>query len=99
MHAAADPTVKAVALVSPGLNYQASMATEPAVKTYGARPLLIVAAEDDADSASASRRLDSVSPGDKHQLKIYTRGGHGNGLLHSDAGLDQLLLEFFSRNL
>jgi dienelactone hydrolase len=99
MDAAADPAIKAVALVSPGLNYQASMATEPAVKSYGARPLLIVAAEDDTDSASASRLLDSVAAGDKHQLKIYARGGHGNGLLHSDVGLDQLLLDFFVKNL
>lgn len=99
MHSAADPTIKAVALVSPGLNYQASMATEPAVKSYGARPLLIVAAEDDSESAAASRRLDSVAAGDQHQLKVYARGGHGNGLLHSDVGLDQLLLDFFVKNL
>jgi hypothetical protein len=99
MHSAADPAIKAVALVSPGLNYQASMATEPAVKSYGARPLLIVAAEDDSESSAASRRLDSVAQGDRHQLKIYERGGHGNGLLHSDVGLDQLLLDFFSKNL
>lgn len=99
IHAGDDPTLKAVALLSPGTNYFGNLPTEPAIKKYGARAILIVAAEDDAESAEASRRLDKLAAGDKHQLQIYGRGGHGTGILTAGVGLDKLLLEFFQKNL
>ena len=46
IYAAENPKVKAVALLSPGINYFGNLPTEPAIKSYGDRPLLIVAAED-----------------------------------------------------
>lgn len=99
IHAAGDAAVKAVALLSPGLNYFGNLPTEPAVKSFGARPILLVAAEDDAESADAVRRLDALATGDKHEIKIYQKGGHGTGILSAGVGLDKLLIDFFSANL
>jgi len=99
LHAADDPEIKAVALLSPGTNYFGVLPTEPAVEKYGAHPVLIVAAEDDEESAAASRRLDRLAAGDKHQLQIYKKGGHGTGIFAAGVGLEKLLLEFFRQNL
>lgn len=99
IYAADHPEIKAVALLSPGLNYFGNLPTIPAIEKYGARSILIVAAEDDEDSAEASRRLDKLAAGDRHQLKIYEKGGHGTGIFAAGVGLEKLLLEFFQQNL
>lgn len=96
IYAADDPTIKAVALLSPGLNYFGNLPTEPAMQRYGARPLLLVSAADDAESAIASRRLHSLVTGDAHHLKIYDKGGHGTNLFAPGLNLEQLLEEFFA---
>jgi len=98
IHAAGDTNIKAVALLSPGLNYFGNLATEPPMKTYGARPVLLVASEDDTESA-AVRRLDSLAAGDKYQTQIYKKGGHGTGIFAAGVGLGKTLLEFFRQNL
>ena len=95
IYAADNPKVKAVALLSPGLNYFGNMPTEPAVAKYGNRPLLLVAAEDDAESAEAVKKLSSAN--DKYQVKIYDEGGHGTALFK--VGLGDLLEEFLSKSL
>lgn len=99
IQAGEDTSIKAVALLSPGTNYFGNLAIEPAIQKYGARAVLIVAAEDDQESAEAARRLDKLAGGDKHQLQIYERGGHGTGILTAGVGLDKLLLNFFQKNL
>lgn len=99
IYAGDDAIIKTIALLSPGLNYFDNLPTEPAIRKYGARPVLIVAAEDDQESAEASRRLDKLATGDTHQLQIYKQGGHGTGILTAGVGLDKLLLQFFEKNL
>lgn len=99
IYAADNAEIKAVALLSPGTNYFGNLPTNPAIEKYAARPVLIVAAEDDAESAAASRELDKLAAGDKHQLQIYKKGGHGTGILTAGVGLDKLLLNFFQKNL
>lgn len=99
IYAAENAEIKSVALLSPGTNYFGNLPTIPAVEKYGARPVLIVAAEDDAESAEASRQLDKLAAGDRHQLQIYKKGGHGTGIFVAKVGLDKLLLEFFKQNL
>lgn len=99
IHAGGNPEIKAVALLSPGTNYFGNLPTETAMEKYGARPVLIVAAEDDAESATASRLLDKLAAGDKHQLQIYKKGGHGTGIFAAGVGLEKLLLDFFRQNL
>ena len=65
LYAADNPKVKAVALLSPGLNYFGNMQTEPAVKKYGDRPLLLVAANDDKESADSVNKLKAAGQDDK----------------------------------
>ena len=100
LYAAENRNVRAVALLSPGLNYFGNMATEPAVKKYADRALLMVAADDDAESASDVRKLIQTA-GDtvNHQTGIYPKGGHGTGLFGSNVGLEDLLEEFFTKSL
>ena len=99
IYAGENSEIKAVALVSPGTNYFGNLPTMPAMEKYAARPVLIIAAEDDQESATASHKLDKLAAGDQHQLQIYPRGGHGTGILNAGVGLDKLLLEFFQKNL
>jgi dienelactone hydrolase len=95
IYAADHPTVAAVALMSPGVNYFGNMQTEPAVKKYGTRPLFMTAAEDDKESADAVRSLAASDP--KAEQKIYSTGGHGQALL--EVGLADELERFLIANL
>lgn len=97
IYAAENPKVKAVALLSPGVNYFGTMPTEPAVKNYGMRPLLLVAADDDKESADSVKKLKTAD--EKSEVKIYGRGGHGTGLFAAKVGLEDLLEQFLTKNL
>jgi dienelactone hydrolase len=99
IYAADNPKIKAVALLSPGLNYFGNMQTVPAVKKYGDRPLLLVAAEDDKDSADAVRTLMVEGANEKYQTQIYNEGGHGTGLFRARVGLEDLLGQFLAEGL
>jgi dienelactone hydrolase len=91
--------VRSVALLSVGLNYNNTLPTEPAMKKYGDRPLLMVAAKDDAESASATEKLAALARSDKHEVKIYDAGGHGTDLLATSVGGIDLVKSFFVRTL
>jgi hypothetical protein len=82
--------------LSPGLNYFGIMPTEPAIKNYGRRPLLLAAAEDDPDSAAAVRPLGSLNS--NYEQKIYPSGGHGTALfsLTEEPTLSESLHDFFA---
>ena len=99
IYAAQNRQVKAVALLSPGINYFDNLPTEPAVKNYGNRPLLLVAAEDNKESADAVRQLKSVVANDKYEVKIYPQGGHGTAMFDANVGLQDLLEQFLMKNL
>lgn len=99
IHAADDHNVKAIALLSPGLNYFGNMPTEPAVRKYGNRPMLLVAAEDDKESASSVKKLKEAGASDTHEVKIYKQGGHGTSLFGAKVGLEELIEEFFKKTL
>ena len=93
IYAANNHKVAAVALLSPGLNYFGNMQTEPAAKKYGNRPLLLVAAKDDAESADAVGKLKEESTS-MCDVQIYDKGGHGTHLFETQAGLVDRL-EYF----
>jgi pimeloyl-ACP methyl ester carboxylesterase len=96
IYAADHPEIKTVALLSPGLNYFGNMPTEPAIKKYGDRPLLIVAAEDDKESADGVRELKKAGANDKYQTQIFPTGGHGTGIFQAKVGLEDSLEKFLS---
>lgn len=99
IYAAENKDMKAVALLSPGINYFGSMKTEPAVKSFGDRPLLMVAADDDSESADAVRKLKQAGGKDLYETEIYPKGGHGTALLYAGVGLEDRLEGFLEKSL
>jgi dienelactone hydrolase len=97
IYAAENKQVKAVALLSPGINYFGNMRSEPAAKTFGNRPLLLVSAEDDKESAETVKKIKTIS--DNYEVQIYPKGGHGTNLFGAKVGLDNLLEKFLTKNL
>lgn len=97
IYAAENKSVKAAALLSPGLNYFGNLPIEDALKNYGDRPLLMIAAEDDKESADAVRKLKSENANGKYETKIYEKGGHGTALFA--VGLQDALEQFLTKNL
>ncbi len=97
IYAAENTKVKAAALLSPGINYFGNLPTEPATKTYGNRPLLLVAADDDNESADTVKKLKQVN--DKYETQIYPKGGHGTGIFSAKVGLEDLLEKFLTKSL
>lgn len=95
IYAAENKQVKAVALLSPGTNYFGNMATEPAAKNYENRPLLLVAADDDKESADSVKKLKAAN--EKSEVQIYPKGGHGTALF--EVGLNDLLEQFLTKSL
>ena len=99
IYGAENKQVKAVALLSPGLNYFGNMPTEPSIKNYGDRPILLVAADDDAESADSVKKLKASGANDKYEVKIYPKGGHGTGIFGAKVGLEDLLEQFLTKSL
>ena len=99
IYAADNPKVAAVALLSPGLNYFGNMPTEPALTKYGKRPLLLVAAEDDKESADAVNKLKTADPSETHEATVYDKGGHGTGLFNANVGFEAVLEQFLEKAL
>ncbi|HRH41091.1 MAG TPA: alpha/beta fold hydrolase [Pyrinomonadaceae bacterium] len=99
IYGAENKQVKAVALLSPGLNYFGNLPIEDSVKNYGDRSLLLVAAEDDKESAETVKKLKSSVPNDKYEMQIYLKGGHGTGIFSAKVGLEDFLEQFLEKNL
>ncbi len=58
--AAADPNIKSVVMLSPGMNFKGVMLSE-ALTTYGDRSLLVVAAIDDSYSAKTAQYIQDAA--------------------------------------
>jgi dienelactone hydrolase len=99
IYGAENKQVKAVALLSPGLNYFGGLPIEDAVKNYGDRPLLLVAAADDQNSAETVKKLKESVPNEKYETQIYPKGGHGTALFAAKIGLEDLLEQFLTKSL
>ncbi len=91
-YAASDKSVRAVVLLSPGLDYR-GVNTGSSIKTYGGRELLIVASEGDSYSADSSRRLDSVAR--SSELMVYPGNEHGTNMFASKP-LDELIVQWLN---
>lgn len=99
IYGAENKQVKAVALLSPGLNYFGNLPIEDSVKNYGEHPLLLIASEDDKDSAETVKKLKSSVSNDKYEMQIYPKGGHGTGIFAAKVGLEDLLEQFLTKSL
>ena len=96
LHAAADPAVASVALLSPSLDYR-GLRIESAVRKYGNRPMLLVSSDDDPYAQRSSVEL-AKTDGIREHLTLMA-AGHGTHMLSRSYGLPQALAEWFRRTL
>lgn len=76
----------AAVLLSPGLDYH-GIATAPAIPRLGARALLIVTGQPDANNPADSVMLDDLAAASDHQLVIIPAAAHGARLFAAEPGL------------
>jgi pimeloyl-ACP methyl ester carboxylesterase len=95
--AADDPSVVSLALLSPSLDYR-GLRLDAAAKKYGARPILLVASDDDGYAARSVRELRKAGAGVR-EVVVLSRAGHGTAMLSSDVDLSRRLLEWFRQTL
>jgi dienelactone hydrolase len=91
-YAAIDPAIRSVVLLSPGLNYR-GITTEDAIKAYGNRPALLIAARDDDYSSDSVVKLAAIAKGSVKK-QLYEKAGHGNFMFRTERGLGKLILEW-----
>ncbi|MDH3491988.1 MAG: alpha/beta fold hydrolase [Acidobacteriota bacterium] len=99
IYAARNKEVKTVVLLSPGMNYFGNLQLDSAIKEYGNRPLLILAAEDDKASADAVRNLERMGANDKYEVKIFADGGHGTDMMRIKTKREKEITDFLEKNL
>ena len=97
MAAAVDPGVRALALVSPSLEYR-GLRIEPPLVVYGARPALLMASAQDPYAARSVRTLARADAG-LRQVQWSSVPAHGTLLLARDPALVDVLVEWFQRML
>jgi dienelactone hydrolase len=97
LFAAGDPTVRSLALLSPGIDYR-GLRPEAAMKKYGDRPALLVASQEDNYSANSARQLSQSGPGVR-DIRILNGAGHGTAMLARQPDLATSILDWFRRTL
>jgi alpha-beta hydrolase superfamily lysophospholipase len=94
--AAADPSVRSIALLSPSLDYR-GLRCEAALKKYAPRPALLVAASDDPYAMRSMRQLTEAGPA--NEALTLEGAGHGTVMLTRDPDLVGRLVEWFRKTL
>jgi dienelactone hydrolase len=97
LHAAGDPSIASLALLSPSLDYR-GLRIEQAMRQYGARPALLVGSDDDPYAARSVRELEKAGGGVREPI-ILNRAGHGTLMLGRDVDLTRRLVDWFRRTL
>jgi dienelactone hydrolase len=92
-----QPEINTVILLSPGLDYR-GVTTEDQIVEYGRRPIMIVASEEDSQSASASQQLHDSAAGDK-AITLYNGAGHGTTMFANEAALPGLILDWLRQHV
>ena len=95
--AAADPRIKAVAIISPSSDYR-GVHIEGPLRQIGARPVLFVASRHDPYAARSARELTKDANGPRETF-LGEAASHGVPLLAAEPDLTSMLLEWFQRML
>jgi len=95
--AAADPTIRSIALLSPGLDYR-NLHTEAALKKYGDRPVLMIASQEDGYATRSIRKLQKAGTGTR-EIRLVNGAGHGTAMLARQPDLVSVIVEWFQRTL
>ena len=91
---AADPGIVNLVLLSPGLNYK-GVTSGGALKAYGDRPVLIVAADDDRFGPRNAEALEGMAQGQVH-YELLPEGGHGTRMLTRAPNLESLVMSWLA---
>jgi dienelactone hydrolase len=97
LQAAGDPTVRSLALLSPGIDYR-GLRPEAAMKKYAERPALLVASQEDNYATNSARQLAGAGQGIR-DLRILYGAGHGTTMLMRQPDLAASLVDWFRRTL
>ena len=95
--AAADPSVRSIALVSPSLEYR-GVRIEGALQQYGARQALFLASVQDPYAARSVRELQKAGTGSR-EVRWSDVPAHGTTLLSRDPDLVRSVVEWFQQTL
>lgn len=89
--AADDPSVASVVMLSPGVDYKGVIASD-AVRRFGDRPVLLVAA---ADDVYATRSLGVLAQAAAREtVQTYPQGGKGTAMLNRVPELESVVMGF-----
>ena len=91
--AADDPAVSSVIAISPGLNLQ-GMPLEPLVTRYGARPLLLVSANEDANGTAGATAARTAATGLKEHRVLNAPRGTLSDFHQADPSFARSLSQF-----
>jgi dienelactone hydrolase len=95
--AAADPAVRSLVLLSPGIDYR-GLRPDAAMKKYGDRPAMLVASQEDTYATGSARQLAASGPGIR-DLRILNGAGHGPNILARQPDVIGALVDWFRRTL
>jgi dienelactone hydrolase len=94
--AAESPSVASVALLSPSLDYR-GLRIEAAARKV-ARPMLLVASDEDGYARRSARDLQKAAGGPREVLTLH-EAGHGTVMLGREPSLAWTLVDWFRRTL
>jgi dienelactone hydrolase len=96
--AAEQPSIRAVAAVSPSLDYRGVRVNAEVMKKLGGRPIWFAASNDDPFALRTIRELDSPPTASREQRLSSTRA-HGTNLLAADRDLARALVDWLRQRL
>jgi dienelactone hydrolase len=96
--AAADTSIRSLALLSAGLEYR-NLRIEAAFRKYGDRPALLVASQEDSYATRSIRRIEKAAAAGTREVRLVSNAGHGTVMLARQPDLVALLVEWFQRTL
>jgi pimeloyl-ACP methyl ester carboxylesterase len=92
-YAASDADVRAIALLSPGLNYH-GVTTADAMAAYGDRPAYLAASEEDEYAAESVGKLHEIAR--NAELALFENAGHGTDILVAEPSFADKLVTWLS---
>jgi dienelactone hydrolase len=95
--AASDTRIRAVAIVSPSVDYR-GLRIEGPLRQVGARPVLFVASRSDPYAVRSARELAKEAPGPRETM-LGEAASHGVPLLTAEPDLGRMLVDWFQRTL
>ncbi len=95
--AASDPTIRSIALLSPGLDFR-NLHAEAALRKYGERPALMIGSQEDGYATRSIRKLQKAGNGTR-EVRLVNAAGHGTAMLSRQPDLMSLIVEWFQRTL